>query len=461
MKKPGIILLLAAVLSACGAAGTAEAAAQNRNQPVLQEKAGKGTAGIFTKSDFCRIRNRIEVKKKRKYPEVVFSGRCGKSDADDVSYTMYRTGKGTCVLKIYGTGRMADYLEPEDFYSDGETYAAQPLDLYYRFRRPWDGGGDSKRYSEAKDQCIKIEIGEGITSIGEGAFTYFQNPALEVSLPSTLTEIGGYAFALSVVKEIDIPNRVELIGECAFANSSLKHIVLPDSLEKLGDGVFRNTESLQKVDNWNDKVKVIDDAAFSNTGIESMEIPDSVETVGDMAFMGCRRLKTITMGRNQKDTVLGYSFFNGCTSLKKVEIPESVKEIDDEAFRDCTSLETVVIPDGVVRIGWYAFLGCKSLADLTIPDSVTEIKRMAFSGSGLRTVTLPDGVEALSYRVFDNCEKLAIVRLGKGIKTIRKTAFSGCKSLQEIQVPKKQYKQYKKLLKKPLAKHKKVKIVKY
>lgn len=501
MKKLCIWLLLAAVLSVCGVAGGV------RNMPIPTELAVAPAAGGFLKPDVARIKKMAaEKSKKEKYPKVVLSGTCGKSNQDNVNYVMYRTGKNTCILQVSGKGRMEDFLNPEeDFLTEGESYVQQPLGLYL-FHRPWDGSGYEKEYWNAVADCTRIEVGEGITSIGEVAFARFTNPGLKVSLPSTLTEIGSYAFALSELKEIEIPDSVNSIGDYAFAYSAIKEMRLPDSLDFLGEGVFCAAESLQKLYNWNDrlkkipnflmessgireftipdavtkigdysfagcenlsaihwndKVKVICDNAFSNTGIESMEIPDSVETVGTKVFSWCRKLKTIELGKNQKDTSLGYSFFHNCRMLEKVVIPDGVTEIEDEVFRDCRSLKTVVMPDGIVRIGAHAFLGCESLAGIEIPDSVSEIGDMAFADSGLRTVTLPDGIQGIGDYVFRNCSRLVIIRLGKNLKAVSKDAFEGCKSLLEIQAPEKQYKQYKELLEKPLADYQKVNIVKY
>lgn len=42
-------------------------------------------------------------------------------------------------------------------------------------------------------------------------------------------------------------------------------------------------------------------------------------------------------------------------------LPDTVKEISNNAFRDCASLTTVILPDGVTQIGENAFSGCDGL----------------------------------------------------------------------------------------------------
>ena len=57
--------------------------------------------------------------------------------------------------------------------------------------------------------------------------------------------------------------------------------------------------------------------------------------------------------------------------IKRVVIGNGVTSIGWSAFEGCSSLTSVTIPDTVTSIGWSAFKGCTGLASVTIPDSVT------------------------------------------------------------------------------------------
>ena len=63
--------------------------------------------------------------------------------------------------------------------------------------------------------------------------------------------------------------------------------------------------------------------------------------------------------------------------LESVTIPDSVKEIRNEAFYNCKNLKTVILGKGVERIGYEAFYN-SGLESITISDSVKEINRSAF-----------------------------------------------------------------------------------
>ena len=47
--------------------------------------------------------------------------------------------------------------------------------------------------------------------------------------------------------------------------------------------------------------------------------------------------------------------FEGCTNLKKVELHEKLGVIGERAFFGCSSLDFIVIPDSVKQIGQDAF----------------------------------------------------------------------------------------------------------
>lgn len=67
------------------------------------------------------------------------------------------------------------------------------------------------------------------------------------------------------------------------------------------------------------------------------------------------------------DAKLPGSVFAGKTSLKKVELPDTLSVIDAGAFRNCSSLSDIQLPAGLTSIGSGAFAGCTSLpSELTI-----------------------------------------------------------------------------------------------
>ena len=121
------------------------------------------------------------------------------------------------------------------------------------------------------------------------------------------------------------------------------------------------------------------------------------------------------------------------TALTYIQIPNTVTEIGDDAFRRCTSLVSITIPDGVTKIGIYAFFRCTSLVSITIPDGVTNIGDSAFKAcASLVSITIPDGVTNIGDTAFEGCNKLASITIPSGVKSINYRAFYNCSKLTDF-----------------------------
>ena len=221
-------------------------------------------------------------------------------------------------------------------------------------------------------RCTKIGV-----DIYSGEYTFYKNGSEgkiflgsrditanieKIELPSTVTEIGKYAFNgdsqggynFSSLKSIDLPNSVTKIGDRAFKYcDSLKDITIPNNVTNIGDCAFRRC-----------------------TGLTKITIPNSVTNIEDCAFAYCDNLKDITIPNSV--TTIERCTFDGCTGLTDVKIPDSVTNIGDEAFNGCTGLIKITIPNSVTTIGRYAFRNCTGLTDVKIPNSVTNIGTDAF-----------------------------------------------------------------------------------
>lgn len=76
---------------------------------------------------------------------------------------------------------------------------------------------------------------------------------------------------------------------------------------------------------------------------------------------------TVTInGIKYKVTAISDNAFNGCKKLKSVSVGKYVTSIGNKAFFRCTSLKKIIIPASVTKIGKKAFYGCKKLKFITI-----------------------------------------------------------------------------------------------
>ena len=91
-----------------------------------------------------------------------------------------------------------------------------------------------------------------------------------------------------------------------------------------------------------------------NKVLKKVTIPDSVTRLG--GFRGCVNLETVVMGNQVRELISGTfdhnvnGAFTDCSSLKEIELPDSMLKIQEYAFANCSSLERMRIPQGVQYI---------------------------------------------------------------------------------------------------------------
>lgn len=67
-------------------------------------------------------------------------------------------------------------------------------------------------------------------------------------------------------------------------------------------------------------------------------------------------------------------------NITSVVVPDTVKEINYEAFYGCKQLTSVTLPDTLIYVGEYAFYYCNSLTQIEIPASVEYMGYGVFAG---------------------------------------------------------------------------------
>ena len=156
-------------------------------------------------------------------------------------------------------------------------------------------------------------------------------------------------------------------------------------------------------------------------------------------------------------TIDSKSFFN-CTDLQGIQIPPTIKVIEDSAFYGCRYVYVNIADIGAwcnIEFGdMYANpcifhgsfnLNGRSITNLVIPETVTEIGWEAFQDcTSLAEATIKCSLEEISY-TFQGCTKLEKVTLPAKIKTMD-GVFVGCDALKVINVPAKKGDYYKKRL---------------
>lgn len=118
-------------------------------------------------------------------------------------------------------------------------------------------------------------------------------------------------------------------------------------------------------------------------------------------------------------------------------VSKTVLRIEAYAFADRTDIREARFEDGsrLHSIGEYAFMGCSNLKNITLPASLRTLGEGCFRECGLTSLAVPDGVKELPKGMCAWNEELRTVSLPAGLADIAAHAFAYCKSLESIAIP--------------------------
>jgi len=117
--------------------------------------------------------------------------------------------------------------------------------------------------------------------------------------------------------------------------------------------------------------------------------------------------------------------FEGCTALRRVILPGTLKMIGEMAFTGCTGLESVVIPGGVQKVGTLAFAKCSNLTRVRLEPGVTALGPSCFSKCAkLTRVDVPASAASFGGGVFFGCAKTLKLYGGAGTMAEKYAKFN-------------------------------------
>ena len=193
------------------------------------------------------------------------------------------------------------------------------------------------------------------------------------------------------------------------ADPSKKKIVIGGTIndaDMSALSTFIKSNSITDVVILADGVTSIGDNAFDGcSSLKSINLPEEVTSIGDNAFAQCALISIILP---EKLTSIGMATFADCGGLTSINLPKGVTSIEDGAFRGCTSLISISLPDGVTRIGDWAFESCSNLEEISLSGindqhqlALPTLGSKAFTGTKLTTLYLrdvpPDRFNAANY----------------------------------------------------------------
>ena len=272
----------------------------------------------------------------------------------------------------------------------------------------------------------------------------------EVSIPNNVSELcdGCFKGCKSLRRVTFGPSSsLERIGVSCFEESGVEEFAVPDSVRELCDNCFSWCTSLHRVTfRPSSSLERIGVSCFERTGVEAFAVPDSVRELCDGCFRNCNGLRRVTFGPSSSLERVGEMCFCRC-ELVEFEIPVSVRGIGEGAFGECALpcgivcrdgccfraidglvlsddctrclfsygvLSSVCIPDSVRELCKNCFKNCNGLRRVTFgpSSSLERIGVSCFERTGVEEFAVPDSVRELCERCFYRCRSLRRVTFG-------------------------------------------------
>lgn len=402
-------------------------------------------------------------------PDSALYGKCGATAEDTVSWALTKNEDGrTYTLTISGEGAMADYyaqyVQRKDFPGDIAPW-----------RRALLSNPDADRTTDKVVPITEVEIGDGVTRIGSGAFAYTELTGT-VTFSENVTSYGDGVFAKdTLIEAVDWTyfKPTEEIRDGWATVYEEKHIAIPyaffDGCSSLDTSIVDGiTYSGQLV--LPDTIEAIYVAAFRGTGFRTVDFSDglsSIQAVGSYAITKLANMTEFTYpgnvdfygvndeGQNNviqgggiekltiaKDvTELPVCFCTNTENLTTVEVEDGsqLTTIGADAFTDNNALKSIDISSPVTSVGDRAFYDCKALESVKIQGSSDVVYPYttfsAWRGGGCEPAplkTLEIGAGKIQFDLSNQKDSIETIVLGDGVTEIPTSFASGCTKLTSV-----------------------------
>lgn len=182
-----------------------------------------------------------------------------------------------------------------------------------------------------------------------------------------------------------------------------------------------------------------------------LQLPSTLRVINEFGFIACESIKKIDLPGGLQE--IGRSAFSNCSALESIRIPDSVTKLDSFAFQYDRKLTKAHIGSGLVEIGDNPFCDT-SLTDITLSggSSLKLIDGVLFD-SGMKLITYPTLREDTSYAVpkgtvaigayafyapyirYEHISYLESVTLPATVTSIGASSFYDCNKLKSVNFP--------------------------
>ncbi len=334
------------------------------------------------------------------------------------------------------------------FYSDGllEIFAIEGTDgampnFTTSAPAPWDAH---------KTDITSVVVNQGVTAIGNLAFSGYAN-LKSAALPEGITKVGQMAFReTSSLESIVVPASVASYGSSPFMKSGIKSVTVGGSAGKLAKMMmFRDCKSLETAVIREGVADLPMNLFWGCTSLREVSLPSTLKTIHRLALRDCDNIERFNCAEGGiftfEDSMLikngnEIAYICKASATGHISIPEGVEALSDNAFKDCVNITDVTLPSTIKTIGSGAFSGCKNMMEVNFPEGITSIGAGSFYNcTSLTSVHIPGSVKTLGDGVFSGCIGLKSAIMDDLTSTEGTSwgqqIFYGCTSLNAARMP--------------------------
>ncbi len=219
-----------------------------------------------------------------------------------------------------------------------------------------------------------------------------------------INEYGVLEEYVGTEKCVVIPHGVRRIGQNAFSeNNAVESVVINGDVSRISPHVFDGCGALKFIEVCEGVSEIEENAVVNCPSLRIVLLPDSLEYLGEGNFDGCDAVEyNVCDGAKYlgNDSNPFVALISADRSIEKCYPKEGLRLVAAKAFSDCESLRRVELPDGVKSVLNDAFGGCINLSEVAFGKGSIALDSRAFVGVPLDCILFFDKLSDADCRIF-------------------------------------------------------------
>ena len=144
----------------------------------------------------------------------------------------------------------------------------------------------------------------------------------------------------------------------------------------------------------NGTISIKENAFSEYYGVTTIDFPDTLQTIGRAAFHKCSSLRKLNLPKSVINIEEGYfiGVFSECKQLIEADLSETKIKLLNNTFWGCKKLQKVKLPGTLIKIGKNTFFNCTNLTSLELKEGLKIIECDFEDNIHLSILNIPNSV---------------------------------------------------------------------